>query len=377
MAEVIDSESRALVRAEDVMAPAVSVAAMVKRHDELLEFTKTLMTPEVDFGVIPGTSKPTLLKPGAEKLLRWHGLVVECRIMPDSKLDVAGDVLDLLVEGTAIHAASGMRLGTVHAAANSEERRYRNARSPGRKDKQGHPIEPATLGDQKNVLIKIAEKRVIVAAALLYTMASETYTQDAEDTDLPQEEKPAAPTAKPQTDAWPSWAPKACPKCKAATVIREGNTNDGRHWVAAFCNGPVRNGEKYRGCGHKGTFRPDDWQETEAVEQSTSPEDKAKMEEADVRGEEHQRLFMLWGQRGMVEPARVRSLHKFLTAEGLPLAPLTTDTSKLTAEKVQKALDTMSMDMLTRYRAEQEAKRDAEEAAREREPGEGDEAPDG
>jgi hypothetical protein len=203
------------------------------------------------------------------------------------------------------------------------------------------------------------------------------FTQDVEDMDASPEEKAAKPTSgKAPADAWPSWAPKACPACKQQTIIREGEGKDGRHWAKVFCNGPKRPGEKYRGCGQwEGKYRPDDWRETEAVEQSTSPEDKAKMEEAEVRSEEHQRLFMLWGQRGMVEPARVRSLHKFLLAEGLPVTPLPADTSQLTAKVLQVMLDSMSMDMLTRYRAEEEAKRDAEEAAREREPGEDDEPP--
>jgi hypothetical protein len=82
-----------------------------------------------------------------------------------------------------------MILGTVHADANSEERRYRNARivDPDRPDKV-----PQTIADQKNTIMKMADKRLIVAAALLYTGASEAYTQDIED-GTPASDSEAAP----------------------------------------------------------------------------------------------------------------------------------------------------------------------------------------
>jgi len=35
------------------------------------EFTRRIMVRDQDFGEIPGTNKPTLLKPGAEKLCNF------------------------------------------------------------------------------------------------------------------------------------------------------------------------------------------------------------------------------------------------------------------------------------------------------------------
>jgi len=112
--------------------------------------------------------------------------VVDIAIMPTSRTDITEGILDFDLEGTVRHARSGSRLGTVHANANSEERRYLNARipDPDRPDKT-----PQTIADQKNTILKMGDKRVWVAAALLYTGASEAYTQDLEDSEAPGEQQ--------------------------------------------------------------------------------------------------------------------------------------------------------------------------------------------
>jgi len=56
------------------LMPALSIDAAIERLNMLVEFVKTVMRKDVDFGVIPGTTKPTLLKPGAEKLCTLFGL---------------------------------------------------------------------------------------------------------------------------------------------------------------------------------------------------------------------------------------------------------------------------------------------------------------
>lgn len=54
--------------------PVLSVADAVQRRCAIIEFVQRVMKPGVDFGTIPGTPKPTLLKPGAEKLCTLFGL---------------------------------------------------------------------------------------------------------------------------------------------------------------------------------------------------------------------------------------------------------------------------------------------------------------
>lgn len=54
--------------------PAMTIESAVDRFNSLVEFVSRVLRKDVDYGVIPGTGKPTLLKPGAEKLTTFFGL---------------------------------------------------------------------------------------------------------------------------------------------------------------------------------------------------------------------------------------------------------------------------------------------------------------
>jgi hypothetical protein len=128
---------------------------------------------EGDFGIIPGTKKPTLLKPGAEKLLKFYGLVstfVTVRTLGDG------------VTAPALHVQSACRVhvgdadGPVVAegegTCNTWERKYRY-----RRDGSENP-DPLDLD---NTIVKMARKRALVDATLLATATSGLFTQDLED----------------------------------------------------------------------------------------------------------------------------------------------------------------------------------------------------
>ena len=51
-----------------------ALAQTADHYNVMVAFVKAQMQRDVDYGVIPGTSKPSLLKPGAEKLLRLFNL---------------------------------------------------------------------------------------------------------------------------------------------------------------------------------------------------------------------------------------------------------------------------------------------------------------
>ena len=61
--------------------PAMGVADATARYQALVSFTRGIMRRDVDYGVIPGTAKPTLLKPGAEKLSTYFGLTTRPRVV--------------------------------------------------------------------------------------------------------------------------------------------------------------------------------------------------------------------------------------------------------------------------------------------------------
>jgi hypothetical protein len=62
---------------DSLFLPAMSMAVALARRAAIVEFTRCLMVKDQDFGEIPGTHKPTLLKPGAEKLCNFFGLEPE------------------------------------------------------------------------------------------------------------------------------------------------------------------------------------------------------------------------------------------------------------------------------------------------------------
>ena len=62
---------------DSVFMPAMSMEIALARRAAIVEFTRRIMVKDQDFGEIPGTNKPTLLKPGAEKLCNFFGLEPE------------------------------------------------------------------------------------------------------------------------------------------------------------------------------------------------------------------------------------------------------------------------------------------------------------
>ena len=139
-------------------------------------FTGNQVTLErdVDFGVIPGTKQPSLMKSGAQKIANAFGLLqhftVESAIesfdaiktndggIPLFFYRVRCDLVKIAQDGTEYVFTSG------HGSANTMERR--NGRS--------------SAWDSANSTLKMAEKRALVAAALSISGLSTMFTQDME-----------------------------------------------------------------------------------------------------------------------------------------------------------------------------------------------------
>ena len=187
-----------------------------------------------DYGTIPGTDRPTLLKPGAEKLVRLLGLADEYSI--ESIKDWDKPFFHFEVVCSLRHLASGQVVTTGVGECNSMEARYRwrqaKRRCPecdgetiikGKQEygggwlcfrKQGgcgekfDDNDPAITSQQAgrilnedifsqvNTLLKMAKKRALVDAALSAGRLSDVFTQDLEDTHEEQTQEPAP--ARPQ-----------------------------------------------------------------------------------------------------------------------------------------------------------------------------------
>jgi len=115
-----------------------------------------------DYGVIPNTDKPTLYKPGAEKILMLLGLRSEFDIV-DSTRDFEKGFFEYQIRCRLLHGDMIITEGL--GAANTREVRYRKG-------------DPYTLD---NTVLKMAKKRALVDAALLVGSLSDIFTQDIED----------------------------------------------------------------------------------------------------------------------------------------------------------------------------------------------------
>lgn len=181
--------------------PAITIHEATERYNAIVEFTKTIMKPGKDFGVIPGTGdKPTLLKPGAEKLCSLFGLSPEFEIV-DSIRDFETGLFYFHYRCRL--SRSGEFVAAGEGSANSKEKKYRyrnvfeweatdeqkeNAvRVDTRKKRNGsgtykvYVFENTEPFDLINTLQKMAQKRALVAATLIAANASEFFTQDVED----------------------------------------------------------------------------------------------------------------------------------------------------------------------------------------------------
>ena len=66
--------AEASVQEGHALAPVWTIDAFRRHLQEIQKFVREAMVPGQDYGVIPGTDKPTLHKPGAEKLAEFYGL---------------------------------------------------------------------------------------------------------------------------------------------------------------------------------------------------------------------------------------------------------------------------------------------------------------
>lgn len=120
------------------------------------------LTSGHDYGVVPGTSKPTLLKPGAEKILMLMGLSTEYSIV-DSTRDFEQGFFQYQIRCRIYR--DGVAITEGFGACNTRERKY--ARQ--------NPY------DIDNTVLKMAKKRAMVDATLLVASLSDIFTQDLED----------------------------------------------------------------------------------------------------------------------------------------------------------------------------------------------------
>ncbi len=130
------------------------------------QYVREHMVEGEDYGVIPGSTKPTLFKPGAEKLNAIFGYAPRVEITNRVE-DWDKGFMSYEAKVTLINKRSGFIEAEGLGSCNSRERRY------ARQDAAGIA----------NTVLKMAKKRALIDATLSATRASGLFTQDLEDLD--------------------------------------------------------------------------------------------------------------------------------------------------------------------------------------------------
>jgi hypothetical protein len=156
------------------------ITEAVQMRDALAELFRQLLEQGKDYDRIPGTDKPTLLKPGAEMLCKVFRLSPGKADMVDKEADWERGIFAYTVGMPLIHIDSGKQVSYGIGAANNYEKKYRYRKV---RDAQGNQVqvENPDPADTQNTLLKMASKRAFVDAALKATGASRMFTQDMED----------------------------------------------------------------------------------------------------------------------------------------------------------------------------------------------------
>jgi hypothetical protein len=240
---------------------AMSVDSVVHQIALIQEVQRKVMKSGEHFGVIPGCGdKPTLLKPGAEKLGFTFRLAPEFEV---ATIDWPGGHREYQIKCKLRHIPTGTMVGEGVGTCTTMEGKFRyRADNTGKpvpaeywktkdKDLLGGPfnttrkidgnwfifqrVEHDNPADYYNTCEKMAKKRAHVDAILTATAASDIFTQDVED--MPEVIPGAAEAAKPKQE--PIKEPQKKQESASAETIdtmitavshKEGETN-GRKWI--------------------------------------------------------------------------------------------------------------------------------------------------
>lgn len=207
----MEENSKAIVPA--IVRPIATPAHIAEAHAEVTELITKALKDGEDYGIIPGTKRPTLLKPGAERLTIAFGAHAEFEILeqeidhdrPNAYLkrswrwgEKRGEKIWTEEPGTSqgiyryvvrcsLVRPGGAVVGQGMGSCSSMESRY---------------IDRPR--DVENTILKMAKKRAHVDAVLSMAGLSDRFTQDLED--LPREVDYVPPAEAPSNPG--SRAPK-------------------------------------------------------------------------------------------------------------------------------------------------------------------------
>jgi hypothetical protein len=228
-----------------------SIETIEARRSAIFQLMKKVMKKGIDYGIVPGTDKPSLFKAGAEKLCALFQLAPRIHVNDLSTPDTIR--YQVKVE---LYTQSGIFVAEGIGAASSAESKYqwraavcreefditpedRRRTVFKRKSDGGHYtiLQVRTSPeDADNTVIKMTKKRALIDAVLTATAASDIFTQDIEiedqddDDEGEGDESNVPPAQKPgqQPQQQPAHGYPSEPQAKRfyAKALREGHYND-------------------------------------------------------------------------------------------------------------------------------------------------------
>ncbi len=213
------------------------VSALKGQREMLRQFVSSQLRENVDFGVIPGTQKATLYKPGAEKLSRLFGLGVTLTLV-DKEIDHDHNFAMFTYKARVCRLKDpSVIISDCDGSCNSKESKYKerkkyeyvtNQRADGtdyqKKVAVGTDITP--IYDVMNTLQKMAQKRAMVGAIILAVAGSDFFSQDIDDPEdakvlgiTPKSEPQKASVSVPNVSSAKSEVNSDAPKCCGRSMM--------------------------------------------------------------------------------------------------------------------------------------------------------------
>lgn len=169
-----------------LMRPIAAPKDVLVAQEETRALIKEALKPDRDYGLIKGTQRETLFKAGAERIILAFGCFAQFRVVEKEidhdrvnayakkgKEETSLGLYRYVVECQIVNRANGEIVGSFIGSCSSMESKY-----------------ISRPRDSENTIVKMAEKRALVGAALTTYGLSDQFTQDLEEGGTaPAEEK--------------------------------------------------------------------------------------------------------------------------------------------------------------------------------------------
>src|SRR6185437_15053235 len=125
--EVIPRNGKSISRlpqdSDLLLTPLMDIQTAQSRLEEFQRFVRMYLHEDEDYGKIPGTPKPTLYKPGADKLCDIYGLA-DTYVVTNRTEDWERNLFDYEIECRLISKRTGQLVSSGFGSCNSFEAKY-------------------------------------------------------------------------------------------------------------------------------------------------------------------------------------------------------------------------------------------------------------